>query len=122
MDEREQAGIARVNFNLPRKTFERMMELARIVGIESVGGAGKYFCMMGIQGSMSSLLAAKNADLVAQNVKANLEVSAFLQACPEFAEMVAKAGGSTKLDTMGITPDRKEGEKGSLEQRGKRMK
>ena len=67
----EDETTGRCNFRLPIKTFNLMQEMARELGIESVSGAARHFCIKGIETSMSQYASLKAA---------NASVSSVLQA------------------------------------------
>lgn len=58
----EDETTGRCNFRLPIKTFNLMQEMARELGIESVSGAARHFCIKGIESSMAQYAALKAAN------------------------------------------------------------
>jgi hypothetical protein len=121
MDKTEK-NVVRVNFNLPRKMFERMMDLStNVLGIEAVSGAAKHFCITGFQMSVAQLTAARNSESAAAGNRAAVGMFDLFQGMTE-AENLASA---SSLDTKGITRNGKTGKKAAVsvaKKKGHRMK
>ena len=67
----EDETTGRCNFRLPIKTFNLMLEMARDLGIESTSGAGRHFCIKGIEASMAQYAAYKAAATQATSMNQN---------------------------------------------------
>lgn len=114
-EDEEGPSTGRVNFRLPIGVYRRMIEMGDIMGFDSVGGVGRYFCLIGMQHSIGSLLAAKSIELSTENSETSKRLAAQNQQALELFQTLLSGGPKGMFNTMGISRNSGEGEKGSVD-------